>query len=391
MTTVIVLAGALAKLYCAHPPLGMRLGLGADARGLRALREPGARRSRAVHVAGGYERQGQRSARWSSRSRARRAGGRASSRRRTSVPVRRAHPASRGSRSTTTTLAATLTRVLDGAPDLSVFESATLAAFVAFREAKGRPRDRRGRASEGRLDATNVLPLPRAAAITRIALDHAPIGSGPTLVDIAREKAGIAKAGLDLVLGARCPRRARRHRRPLAHACRARRRATPPRRRSCSSARCESASRATTSATTPASPPPSARANRRVARRPIDLRSSRASAGRVASSAVSERAGPDAPTRGFLLDAAHQSRRQGRGARAPSCARSALPRRDDAALVFGALGGQGLGRHARTRSLRSPSTRVYVAPQGRLALGDRPRGARGAPQPAERSGRPRPP
>ncbi len=97
------------------------------------------------------------------------------------------------------TLTATLDRALDGAPELSFFETATLAAFLAFRDAKvdvaivevgiG-----------GRLDATNVLPRPRAAAITRVALDHTD-RLGPTLVDIAREKAGIAKAGLDLVLG----------------------------------------------------------------------------------------------------------------------------------------------------------------------------------------------
>jgi dihydrofolate synthase/folylpolyglutamate synthase len=83
--------------------------------------------------------------------------------------------------------------------ELSFFETATLAAFLAFREAKvdvavievglG-----------GRLDATNVIPTPRAAAITRIAFDHTD-RLGPTLVDIAREKAGIAKPGLDLVLG----------------------------------------------------------------------------------------------------------------------------------------------------------------------------------------------
>jgi dihydrofolate synthase / folylpolyglutamate synthase len=96
-------------------------------------------------------------------------------------------------------LASTLDRVIEGAPDLSFFETATLAAFVAFRDAKvdiavievglG-----------GRLDSTNVLPLPRAAAITRIALDHTD-RLGSTLVDIAREKAGIAKAGLDIVVG----------------------------------------------------------------------------------------------------------------------------------------------------------------------------------------------
>jgi dihydrofolate synthase/folylpolyglutamate synthase len=96
-------------------------------------------------------------------------------------------------------LAPLLLEVVDRTPGLSFFETATLAAFVAFREAKvdlavievgiG-----------GRLDATNVLLAPRAAAITRIALDHMD-RLGPTLADIAREKAGIAKPGMDLVLG----------------------------------------------------------------------------------------------------------------------------------------------------------------------------------------------
>ena len=101
------------------------------------------------------------------------------------------------------TLAATLARVLDHTPHLSFFEAATLSAFVAFRDAEvdiavvevgiG-----------GRLDATNVLPCPRAGAITRIALDHTD-RLGPTLADIAREKAGIAKVGLDIVLGPMAP------------------------------------------------------------------------------------------------------------------------------------------------------------------------------------------
>jgi len=96
-------------------------------------------------------------------------------------------------------LASLLDEALELGPDLSFFETATLAAFLAFRCAKvdvaivevglG-----------GRLDATNVIPIPRAAAVTRIALDHTD-RLGPTLVDIAREKAGIAKPGLDLVLG----------------------------------------------------------------------------------------------------------------------------------------------------------------------------------------------
>jgi dihydrofolate synthase/folylpolyglutamate synthase len=100
-------------------------------------------------------------------------------------------------------LAALLERALEPSLDLSFFEAATLAAFLAFQEAKvdvavvevglG-----------GRLDATNVLPRPRAAAITRIAFDHTD-RLGPTLADIAREKAGIAKPGLDLVLGPMAP------------------------------------------------------------------------------------------------------------------------------------------------------------------------------------------
>jgi dihydrofolate synthase/folylpolyglutamate synthase len=96
-------------------------------------------------------------------------------------------------------LADLLERALREAPDLSFFEAATLTAFLAFRQASvdvGILEVGLG----GRLDATNVLPRVSAAAITRIALDHAD-RLGPTLVDIAREKAGIAKPGVDLLLG----------------------------------------------------------------------------------------------------------------------------------------------------------------------------------------------
>jgi dihydrofolate synthase/folylpolyglutamate synthase len=96
-------------------------------------------------------------------------------------------------------LADVLGRALHEAPDLSFFEAATLTAFLAFRQA-GVDVGILEVGLGGRLDATNVLPQVSAAAITRIALDHAD-RLGPTLVDIAREKAGIAKAGLDLVLG----------------------------------------------------------------------------------------------------------------------------------------------------------------------------------------------
>jgi dihydrofolate synthase/folylpolyglutamate synthase len=85
--------------------------------------------------------------------------------------------------------------------DLSFFETATLAAFLAFRE----------HAVDlavvevgigGRLDATNVLPAStvRCSAIAKIALDHTD-KLGDTLGAIAREKAGIARRGVPLVHG----------------------------------------------------------------------------------------------------------------------------------------------------------------------------------------------
>lgn len=96
-------------------------------------------------------------------------------------------------------LAALLTRALDEGPDLSFFETATLAALLAFRDAKVDMAVLEVGLG-GRLDATNVVPRPEAAAITRIALDHTD-RLGATLVEIAREKAGIAKPGLDIVVG----------------------------------------------------------------------------------------------------------------------------------------------------------------------------------------------
>lgn len=52
----------------------------------------------------------------------------------------------------------------------------------------------------GRLDATNVIE-PLVSAITNIALEHQDF-LGTRLVDIANEKAGIVKSGVDLVTGA---------------------------------------------------------------------------------------------------------------------------------------------------------------------------------------------
>ncbi len=97
------------------------------------------------------------------------------------------------------TLERILSDVLARAPELSFFEAATLTAFVAFEEARvdiailevgiG-----------GRLDATNVIEKPLVTAITRIAFDHMD-KLGNTIEQIAREKAGIAKPGVPLILG----------------------------------------------------------------------------------------------------------------------------------------------------------------------------------------------
>lgn len=96
-------------------------------------------------------------------------------------------------------LAELIDGVLERDPELTFFEVMTLVALLAFRDAKvdlavvevglG-----------GRLDATNVVPPPRVAAITRVAFDHM-ADLGDTLAAIAREKAGIIKPGSAVVLG----------------------------------------------------------------------------------------------------------------------------------------------------------------------------------------------
>jgi dihydrofolate synthase/folylpolyglutamate synthase len=92
-----------------------------------------------------------------------------------------------------------LNRVMDSAPELTFFEVATLAAFLAFREASVQLAVLEVGLG-GRLDATNVIPPPRVAAITRIAFDHM-AELGDSLGKIAYEKAGIIKPGAAVVLG----------------------------------------------------------------------------------------------------------------------------------------------------------------------------------------------
>lgn len=88
------------------------------------------------------------------------------------------------------------------APHPTFFELALAAALMWFRDQKvewivletglG-----------GRLDATNTLS-PEACIITRIGLDHTDV-LGPTLADIAAEKAGIIKPGVPIVTGPQEP------------------------------------------------------------------------------------------------------------------------------------------------------------------------------------------
>ncbi|MBX7194703.1 MAG: bifunctional folylpolyglutamate synthase/dihydrofolate synthase [Sandaracinaceae bacterium] len=94
-----------------------------------------------------------------------------------------------------------------GAPELTFFEVTTLLAFQAFAE-----RELDLVVLEvglgGRLDATNVIERPLACVITHVDLDHqAYLGS--TLAEIAREKAGIVKAGVPVVHAGDAPDEAR--------------------------------------------------------------------------------------------------------------------------------------------------------------------------------------
>lgn len=103
------------------------------------------------------------------------------------------------------TLASVLGRCEAAAGDLPLtyFEASTAAAFLAFAET---PADvvLLETGLGGRLDATNVVPNPRAAVITPIGLDHQD-WLGETIEEIAFEKAGIIKPGSVMVTGVQRP------------------------------------------------------------------------------------------------------------------------------------------------------------------------------------------
>ncbi len=82
---------------------------------------------------------------------------------------------------------------LTGGSPATTFELLTLLGFLLFKKI-GCDTVVLECGLGGRLDATNVIPAPRAIAVTSIELEHADI-LGPQITDIAEEKAGIFKTG----------------------------------------------------------------------------------------------------------------------------------------------------------------------------------------------------
>jgi len=94
----------------------------------------------------------------------------------------------------------TLERVLTSdPPDLTFFETLTAAAFEAFRHA-GVELAVVEVGLGGRFDATNTLPRSLATAVTTISKEHTNV-LGDDELQIAREKAGIFRAGVPVILG----------------------------------------------------------------------------------------------------------------------------------------------------------------------------------------------
>lgn len=87
---------------------------------------------------------------------------------------------------------------INGDAPITFFEIVTAAALLAFART---PADAciLEVGLGGRLDATNVVRAPAACGIAQLGLDHQQF-LGETILEIAAEKAGIAKAGVPLVL-----------------------------------------------------------------------------------------------------------------------------------------------------------------------------------------------
>jgi dihydrofolate synthase/folylpolyglutamate synthase len=98
-------------------------------------------------------------------------------------------------------LAATLERVerINEEAPITVFEVITAVAFELFASVPANLCVLEVGLG-GRLDATNVIPPPAAAAITSISLDHKDF-LGDSVAKIAAEKAGIIKPGVPVAIG----------------------------------------------------------------------------------------------------------------------------------------------------------------------------------------------
>ena len=96
-------------------------------------------------------------------------------------------------------LAALMSRVLDANDEIgaSLFEVNTAVALLAFAEAEADACILEVGLG-GRLDATNVIERPLVCGIASLGLDHQAF-LGSTLMEVAAEKAGIAKRGVPLV------------------------------------------------------------------------------------------------------------------------------------------------------------------------------------------------
>lgn len=98
---------------------------------------------------------------------------------------------------------AAIDRVAATGVTLTYFEAMTAAAFVLFAETPAEALVLEVGLG-GRFDATNVIDAPAVATIAPVDMDHVAI-LGPTLADIAGEKAGILKRGAPGVVARQAP------------------------------------------------------------------------------------------------------------------------------------------------------------------------------------------
>ncbi|WP_303784358.1 bifunctional folylpolyglutamate synthase/dihydrofolate synthase, partial [Sandarakinorhabdus limnophila] len=87
----------------------------------------------------------------------------------------------------------------NGEGPITFFELTTAAAFLAFATVEADACIIEVGLG-GRMDATNIIPSALVSGIAQLGLDHTQ-WLGPTILDIAREKAGIARKGVPLVTG----------------------------------------------------------------------------------------------------------------------------------------------------------------------------------------------